>query len=412
MAWVMQLKIQTVLSAVYMAVAFGAVAQTAFADDISATGTGFFVNGQGWVVTNAHVVEGCSTVSVPRLGNGTDLAIDKQNDIAAFRLGDGEGKPFLPLRRSQPRLGEDIAAYGFPLAGVLSDSIKVTTGNINSLVGMENDTRYLQVSTPLQPGNSGGPVVDQWGSIVGVSTAVLGSGFTKATGIDVQNVNFAIRSNVVELFLQSRNIQFDATDPGHDDKPLSTADLSDKVVPAVVQVLCHGAPAAVAEAVTPDKPTVPSTMPRPVFRSFSPADSYDVMGFDYATLKNVSQAECESACQDDLSCKATTYNRKAHFCFLKSDAKILVRNVDAVASVQSNLTGSLIFSTFVIRSGRDMAGGDYSRIRNTNFIACYAACETDHQCRAFSYVRKKNECWLKDRIGYVSTKNGVDLGLK
>ncbi len=58
----------------------------------------------------------------------------------------------MPLRRSQPRLGEDIAAYGFPLDGILSDSIKVTTGNINSLVGMENDTRYLQVSTPLQPG--------------------------------------------------------------------------------------------------------------------------------------------------------------------------------------------------------------------------------------------------------------------
>lgn len=243
----MKLNIWTVLSTVYMAVALGAGAQTAFADDISATGTGFFVNGQGWVVTNAHVVAGCSTVSVPRLGDGSDLAIDKQNDLAAFRLGDGEGKPFLPLRRSQPRLGEDIAAYGFPLAGVLSDSIKVTTGNINSLVGIENDTRYLQVSTPLQPGNSGGPVVDQWGSIVGVSTAVLGSGFTNATGIDVQNVNFAIRSNVVELFLQSRNIEFDATDPAADAKPLSTADLSEKVTPSVVQVLCHGGAKATAE---------------------------------------------------------------------------------------------------------------------------------------------------------------------
>lgn len=396
------------LTAVLMAAAAGAV----LADDISSSGTGFFVNDQGWVITNAHVVEGCTSVSVPQMGTGDALAVDKQNDIAAFKLASGVGKPHLPLRRAQPRLGEDIAAYGFPLSGLLSDSIKVTTGNINSLVGMDNDTRYLQVSTPLQPGNSGGPILDQWGSVVGVSTAILGSKFTDATGIAVQNVNFAIRSNVVELFLQSRDIQYDTADPGHDDKPLSTADLSDKAVPAVVQVLCHGAPAAVAEAEAPDKPTMPSAMPRPVFRSFSPADSYDVMGFDYATLKNVSEAECENACQGDLSCKATTYNRKAHFCFLKSDAKILVRNVDAVASVQSNLAGSLIFSTFVIRSGRDMAGGDYSRIRNTNFIACYAACETDYQCRAFSYVRKKNECWLKNRIGYVSTKNGVDLGLK
>jgi hypothetical protein len=403
---------RAVLPAAFMAAAIGIGAQTAHADDVSSSGTGFFVNDQGWVVTNAHVVEGCASVSVPQMGTGDALAIDKQNDLAAFKLASGIGKPHLPLRRSQPRLGEDIAAYGFPLDGILSDSIKVTTGNINSLVGMENDTRYLQVSTPLQPGNSGGPILDQWGSIVGVSTAVLGTKFTNATGIAVQNVNFAVRSNVVELFLQSRNIQFDAADPTADEKPLSTADLSDKAVPAVVQVLCHGKPVTVAEGETPEKPTVSSTMPRPAFRSFTPAASYDVMGFDYATLKNVSETECESACQNDLSCKATTYNRKAHFCFMKNDAKILVRNVDAVASVQSNLAGSVVFSTFVIRSGRDMAGGDYSRIRKTNFIACYAACETDYQCRAFAYVRKKSECWLKNRIGYVTTKNGVDLGIK
>ncbi|WP_158282820.1 serine protease [Aminobacter sp. AP02] len=236
----MKLNIQTALSAVYITMAFGVGTQTAIADDISASGTGFFVNDQGWVVTNAHVVEGCTSVSIPRVGDGSDLAIDKQNDLAAFRIGEGGSKPFLPLRRSQPRLGEDIAAYGFPLTGVLSDSVKVTTGNINSLVGLENDTRYLQVSTPLQPGNSGGPVVDQWGSIVGVSTAVLGSSFKNATGIDVQNVNFAIRSNVIELFLQSRNIPFETADPVADAKPFSTADLSEKVSPSVVQVLCHG----------------------------------------------------------------------------------------------------------------------------------------------------------------------------
>lgn len=399
-------------SAVSAVVVIGIGVSIAHADDVSSSGTGFFVNDQGWVITNAHVVEGCTSVSVPQMGTGDALAIDKQNDLAAFKLAAGVGKPHLALRRSQPRLGEDIAAYGFPLSGILSDSIKVTTGNINSLVGMENDTRYLQISTPLQPGNSGGPVVDHWGSIVGVSTAVLGSKFTDATGIAPQNVNFAIRSNVVELFLQSRSIQFDAADPGPDNKPLSTADLSDKAVPAIVQVLCHSTSAPVADSNTSTKPTMPSAMPRSDFRSFSPADSYDVIGFDYATLKGVSSAECESACQNDLSCKATTYNKKAHFCFLKSDAKILVRNVDAVASVQSNIAGSVIFSTFVMRSGRDMAGGDYSRIQNTNFIACYAACETNYQCRAFAYVRKKNECWLKDQIGYVSTKSGVDLGLK
>lgn len=393
-------------------IAVGIGAGTALAGDISSSGTGFFVNDRGWVVTNAHVVEGCTSVSVPQLGTGDALAVDKQNDLAVFKLASGIGKPHLPLRRSQPRLGEDIAAYGFPLTGLLSDSIKVTTGNINSLVGMDNDTRFLQVSTPLQPGNSGGPVLDQWGSVVGVSTAVLGTKFTEATGIAPQNVNFAMRSNVVELFLQSRNIQFDAAEPLPDQKPLSTADLSDKAVPAVVQVFCHGPTTPVSEAEPPPNPTMSSTIPRPAVRSFRPADSYDVMGYDYATLKEVSEAQCVSACQDDPSCKATTYNRKAHFCFLKNNAKILVRNVDAVASIQSDIADGVVVSTFVIRSGRDMADGDYRRLRNTNFISCYAACEVDYQCRAFAYVRKKSECWLKNQIGYVSIKNGVDLGLK
>lgn len=229
-----------------MAVAFGIGSGSTLADDVSGSGTGFFVNDQGWVVTNAHVVEGCTNVSVPQIGIGDALVVDKQNDLAAFKLPSGARKPHLPLRRTQPRLGEDIAAYGFPLDGILSDSIKVTTGNVNSLVGMENDTRYLQVSTPLQPGNSGGPILDQWGSIVGVSTAVLGTKFTDATGIAAQNVNFAVRSNVVELFLQSRDIKYDTADPGQDDKPLSTADLSDKAVPAVVKVLCHGGAKATA----------------------------------------------------------------------------------------------------------------------------------------------------------------------
>src|SRR5690606_29986671 len=157
----------------------------------------------------------------------------------------------------------------------------------------------------------GGPILDQWGSVVGVSTAVLGKRFSDVTGIDPQNVNFAVRSNVVELFLQSRDIKYDTADPGGDDERLSTADLSDQAAPAVVQVLCHGASAPPTTAGTVEKPAVPSTMPRPPLRSFSSADSYDVMGFDYATLKNVTAAECESACQADLACKATTYNKKA-----------------------------------------------------------------------------------------------------
>lgn len=374
----------------------------------SSSGTAFFINAEGWAVTNAHVLEGCTSASVPSLGAATDWIVDKQNDLAVVKVAGGGSKAFLRLRAGAPRLGDDITAFGYPLGGILSDSIKVTTGNINSLVGMENDTRYLQVSTPLQPGNSGGPVVDRSGSVVGVATAVLGSAFAGNTGILPQNVNFAIRSNVVEIFLQSRSIPYETQQPGGEE--LSTADLAERIAPAVVPLLCYGKP----PAVTADVPSAPAQMPRPTVagRSFQRFTNYDVIGFDYRTLRSVSERACREACEVEASCRAATYNKKERFCFLKNDARLIVTNADASAYVADELSQDVLVSTFVIASGMDIAGGDYKRLRNSNFIGCYIECEMDSACRAFAFVRRKNECWLKDRVGKVTAKNGVDLGIR
>lgn len=377
----------------------------------SSSGTGFFVNVDGWAVTNAHVLEGCTRASVPTMGDATDWIIDRQNDLAAVKVAGGAGKPFLRLRATTPRLGDDIAAFGYPLHGVLSDSIKVTTGNINSLVGIDNDTRYLQISTPLQPGNSGGPVVDRSGSALGVATAVLGSRFAENTGILPQNVNFAVRSDVLELFLQSREIEYESLPASGE--LLSTADLADTVAPAVVQILCFGRPNGTeAQTASRPVPTTPSAIPKPHGRQFQRVDNYDVIGFDYQAVRSVSQLQCQQACEADSSCRATTYNKKERFCFLKNDAALLVANSDALAHVADEIAGRVMVSTFTIAAGKDMAGGDYKRIRNSNFIGCYAECELDSQCRAFAFVRQYSDCWLKDRLGAVSTKAGVDLGVK
>lgn len=396
-----------------LALAF-ALPQSAMAQQqVISSGTGFFINSNGWAITNAHVLQGCNSVTVPQIGEAVDWLVDKQNDLAAIRLVGGAGKPTLPLRKSAPRLGEDIAAFGFPLNGVLSDSIKVTTGNVNSLVGMENDVRYLQISTPLQPGNSGGPIVDRHGSVVGVATAALGSNFEKATGVSTQNVNFAVRSGIVELFLQSRNIRYESLESVEPE--LSTADLSEKVVPAVVTILCHGPAPAVAETTTEQTSAPPPSKPADVaapIRTFRFLDNHDVIGFDYATLRSVTRAECQGACEADASCRAITYNKKEHFCFLKSDAKLIVRNNDAFANVSEDLSSSVLISTFSIYSSRDMAGGDYKRIRNSSFVGCYLACESDAVCRAFAYVRNQQACWLKNGVGRVSRKAGVDLGVR
>ena len=341
------------------------------------------------------------------LGAATDWIVDRQNDLALVKVSGGVGKSFLKLRSGATRLGEDITAFGYPLHGLLSDSIKVTTGNINSLVGMENDTRYLQISTPLQPGNSGGPIVDRSGSVVGVATAVLGSTFAGNTGILPQNVNFALRSNVVELFLQSRSIDYQSKQP---EEVFSTADLAEKVAPAVVQLLCYGRP----ETASVEPPPSPSDVSAPTKpeRQFQRVENHDIIGYDYRTLPSVSEIECQTACQAEASCRATTYNKKERFCFLKNDAKLLVTNSDASAYVAEELTADVIISTFVIAAGRDMAGGDYKKIRQSKFIGCYLECEMDSQCRAFAFVRRKSECWLKNRVGGVTTKSGVDLGVR
>ncbi|MEW9808724.1 trypsin-like peptidase domain-containing protein [Mesorhizobium sp. ZMM04-5] len=374
----------------------------------SGSGTAFFINSDGWAITNAHVIEGCTSASVPSLGAATNWIVDKQNDLAVVKVTGGTGKPFLRLLGGSPRLGEDITAFGYPLGGLLSDSIKVTTGNINSLVGIDNDARYLQISTPLQPGNSGGPVVDRTGRVVGVATAVLGSTFVGNTGILPQNVNFAIRSAIVELFLQSRSVSY-ATQPSGGVE-LSTADLAERIAPAVVTLLCFGRP----EATTAGGPTGPASIPQPasIERSFQRVANYDVIGFDYRTLSAVSELQCRDACKADPSCRATTYNKKARFCFLKDDAKLLVANSDASAFVDDELSNDVLVSTFVVASGRDMAGGDYRRIRKSNFLGCYIECEMDRVCLAFAFVRRKNECWLKNRVGRVTAKPGIDLGIR
>jgi hypothetical protein len=243
------------------------VATPAFAQsDVTGSGTGFFINADGWLVTNAHVLEGCVAATIPNVGDTSDWKIDKQNDLAVVRALGASGRPFLHLRQSTSRLGEDVAAFGYPLSTVLSDSVKVTTGNVNSLIGLHDDTRYLQISTPIQPGNSGGPLVDQRGALLGITTSTLSLSSTVQSGVLPQNVNFAIRSSVLEIFLQSRGIAYRSTDAVG--PALSTADLADKVVPTVVQLLCKqpAAEAAVAAA--------PSTSPSPATANQALAEAF------------------------------------------------------------------------------------------------------------------------------------------
>ena len=148
------------------------------------------------------------------------------------------GRP-LPLVTGKPRLGEDVLALGYPLRSILADSLNVTRGNISSLLGLMNDPNYLQISAAVQPGNSGGPVIDLAGRVVGIVTAKLNAvAVADITGDIPQSINFAIRPDVAARFLEENNVAFVAADT--DAALESVPDATEKTADSVVPVLCLG----------------------------------------------------------------------------------------------------------------------------------------------------------------------------
>lgn len=149
-------------------------------------GTGFLIDGSGYLVTNAHVLKGKGVVVN---NNGTDLSasivyIDKEKDLALLKIDDKAFKPVSSLpysfKRSSFDLGADIYTLGYP-----RDAIVYNSGYISATSGHDNDTASLQISLPANPGNSGGPVLNKNGEVVGILSA-------RETG--AEGVVFAIKS--------------------------------------------------------------------------------------------------------------------------------------------------------------------------------------------------------------------------
>lgn len=209
---------------------------------IISTGTGFFVNPEGYLLTNQHVVDGCKSITVRNFdGTLTDasvLATDELNDLAALKNSSAV-KNFSEFNiSSNYRQGDQVIVYGFPLTGALSSSGNLTIGYLSALSGLNNDTRYLQISAPVQSGNSGGPLADDSGNIIGVVTSKLNAvKVFKVTGDLPQNVNFALKDTVVKSFLQAHGIQFSERKKA---PSRSTADVGLQLKTQVAYIQCHG----------------------------------------------------------------------------------------------------------------------------------------------------------------------------
>jgi len=195
----------------------------------SQTGTGFVISASGHIITNHHVIDGCVGDIKGNLTGDAAATLrvvnsDSANDLALLQGPAESFKTFAKIRDRTIHSGDSVVAIGFPYHGLLSSDFTVTTGIVSSLSGMLNDTRHLQISAAVQPGNSGGPLLDTSGEIVGMVVGKLDAlRIARYTGTIPENINFAIKTGAIRDFLDNSVVPYETAAPGTE---LKTADIA------------------------------------------------------------------------------------------------------------------------------------------------------------------------------------------
>jgi len=207
------------------------------------TGTGFFVTNDGVIITNHHVIEDSKRIVVVRPGDKTEyeavvLQVDPANDVAILKI--QATSIAIPIASSSDAVkGQEIMALGYPLIAIQGQEQKATFGRINSLTGLKDDVRLLQIDVPIQPGNSGSPLLSKRGEVIGVVTSTLNSIVTLRTaGSLPQSVNFAVKSDYIIPTLRSALKNSYSISPGYAvDQPIEKVVASRE--PSVVLVIAR-----------------------------------------------------------------------------------------------------------------------------------------------------------------------------
>lgn len=194
--------------------------------ETTGSGSGIVVSRTGEILTSHHAVERCAAGATITFGDISRHAVvqaqDTENDLALLVVDSEEScawwsptcsavfdKPASFSELPRASLGAEVAVAGYPLKGLLAPTLNVTRGNVSSLTGLGNEAKWLQISAPVQHGNSGGPVLDNAGNVIGVVTAKLNAVRTaQETGDVPQNVNFALKGAIVRSFLEIHGIKY------------------------------------------------------------------------------------------------------------------------------------------------------------------------------------------------------------
>lgn len=178
------------------------------ATDWKGSGSGFFVSEDGYIATNHHVVEDATAIEVTFQRDGVSeshaasvVLSDRQNDLAILKIDDNFSK-MKPLpygfSTSAKEVGCETFTLGYPIANVMGPEVKFTDGKISSKTGIHGDVTVYQITVPIQPGNSGGPLFDTNGNIIGITSAALNREYFRS-----ENVNYAIKSIYLQSLIES-----------------------------------------------------------------------------------------------------------------------------------------------------------------------------------------------------------------
>jgi len=191
------------------------------------SGTGFFINRDGILLSNYHVIQGCASVSLYHNGvkyPANIIASDRTNDIAIISSSK-KSNQYFRVDKDGPSLLEEIFVAGYPLGLKVSNALKVSSGRVSSLAGFGDNYANFQLDAAINPGNSGGPIINKKGNVVGIAVSYLP---------DAQGFNFGIKSSTVNSFVNSNKINF--TSPNMTE--MSTKDLSKLMNEATVFIEC------------------------------------------------------------------------------------------------------------------------------------------------------------------------------
>lgn len=165
------------------------------------SGTGFFISKDGYLITNFHVVEDAKEIIITNSKGEEHTAKyirgDSANDVALLKV-ETEAIAAPIAAYANVTKGDEVFTLGYPLIQIQGQEQKATFGRINALSGFKNDVHFLQIDVPIQPGNSGGPLISKNGLVIGIVTGTLNQVRTLVeSGVLSQNVNYAVKSDYI-----------------------------------------------------------------------------------------------------------------------------------------------------------------------------------------------------------------------